>query len=315
MENKELINFVEWLIKNEESPKGASFDETVSWINELSQTEDGKETLKRLTKTYKNNMNLFKDGGKLQHLLCLKSGGKGPDCGCNKKIERAQKGTPSIGNIKEMYGFPTADNGMYRIDSLNGNQITPIHEEFTTPNGEVLTRNIYQKDTTVTKNGIPVDDRTGAYNRLFDRYKSQFFDNRYHSGYSDKMKQNGIFQEGGRIFTGPVADIEEYRPKARINNVPVYFSEEDTEFGIPVQGYDLPKGNRFNTVFKFEGSDEVGGVVPYGLLGQEVIYDDAAAQLYNSLDRSRRKWNNDPYYLEKEFQNRANGFIYKPRKK
>lgn len=91
MDNKELIKFVDWLMKNDESPKDASFEETVSWINSLSQTDDGKETLGRLLNTYKNsNMTLFKDGGKLKHLLCLKSGGKGPDCGCNKKIEKTQ---------------------------------------------------------------------------------------------------------------------------------------------------------------------------------------------------------------------------------
>jgi hypothetical protein len=30
MENKELINFIEWIMKNEESPRGTSFEETVS---------------------------------------------------------------------------------------------------------------------------------------------------------------------------------------------------------------------------------------------------------------------------------------------
>jgi hypothetical protein len=30
MKDQELINFVNWLMKNQESPKGSSFEETVS---------------------------------------------------------------------------------------------------------------------------------------------------------------------------------------------------------------------------------------------------------------------------------------------
>lgn len=85
MNDKELISFVEWLMKSEESPKDSSFEETVAWINDLSRSEQGREILTKLTNTYKNSdMKIFKDGGKLKHLLCLKNGGKGPDCGCNK---------------------------------------------------------------------------------------------------------------------------------------------------------------------------------------------------------------------------------------
>ena len=76
MENKELINFIEWIMKNEESPRGMSIEETVSWINDLSKTEEGKEILTRLTNTYKNSdMKLFEKGGKLDYLLCLQKGG------------------------------------------------------------------------------------------------------------------------------------------------------------------------------------------------------------------------------------------------
>ena len=98
MDDKELIKFVDWLMKNEESPRGMSIEETVSWINSLSKTEDGSKLLNQLINTYKNSdMKLFKDGGKLKHLLCLKSGGKGPDCGCNKVI-KGDEGIASISN-------------------------------------------------------------------------------------------------------------------------------------------------------------------------------------------------------------------------
>ena len=85
MDEKELTRFVNWLVQSEEAPKGASFEETISWINDLATSKDGQRVLNKLIQTYKNKeMGIFKDGGKLNHLLCLKSGGKSPDCGCNK---------------------------------------------------------------------------------------------------------------------------------------------------------------------------------------------------------------------------------------
>ena len=75
MKDNELINFVDWLIKSEEAPKGSSFEETVSWINELSSTDDGKKILNQLINTYKGT-SMFKNGGKLDYIFYLKSGGK-----------------------------------------------------------------------------------------------------------------------------------------------------------------------------------------------------------------------------------------------
>lgn len=37
-------------------------------------------------------MGIFKEGGKLNYLLCLKKGGAIQDCGCSKKIEKNQPG-------------------------------------------------------------------------------------------------------------------------------------------------------------------------------------------------------------------------------
>jgi hypothetical protein len=54
MKEKELAKFVDWLVQSGESPEGASFDETVSWINELATSEEGQQILGRLIKTYKN---------------------------------------------------------------------------------------------------------------------------------------------------------------------------------------------------------------------------------------------------------------------
>ena len=89
--NEELMNFVNWLPEHVELFKGLTTEETVSKINKLSASEEGKETLEQLTKQYKNTeMGIFKEGGKLQQLLCFKTGGKGPDCGCNKVTKHQQ---------------------------------------------------------------------------------------------------------------------------------------------------------------------------------------------------------------------------------
>lgn len=95
MKEQELMNFVEWLPENVDLFKGLSVEETVSKINDLSTSDDGKQILEQLTKQYKG-MKLFKKGGKLHQLLCFKSGGKGPDCGCNKKVIKAQPGAEMV---------------------------------------------------------------------------------------------------------------------------------------------------------------------------------------------------------------------------
>lgn len=91
--DEELMSFVKWLPEHVELFKGLTTEETVSKINDLSASEEGKETLKQLTKQYKNTeMGIFKEGGKLNYLLCLKKGGNIQDCGCGKKIEKSQPG-------------------------------------------------------------------------------------------------------------------------------------------------------------------------------------------------------------------------------
>lgn len=212
MENQELIKFVEWLMESNEAPDGASFEETVSWINDLSKSDSGKEMLTQLTNTYKNknDMKLFEKGGKLNYLLCLKSGGKGPDCGCNKKIAKAGDG---IKDIPEKYGFRDVNGITYTTSSMEARPMG-TNETVTSPDGETKWNrtilptatsdgvNYETRDTLYTRNGIPVTDARqieGMKTRM-DRLKSNFMDNRYYSGYSDRLKQAGLFQEGGSIF-------------------------------------------------------------------------------------------------------------------
>lgn len=91
----DLMDFVEWLPNNVESFSDLSIEEVISKINEMSTSDEGKQILKQLTKQYKG-MELFKKGGKLDYLLCLKKGGKVQDCGCGKKIEKAATGSSGV---------------------------------------------------------------------------------------------------------------------------------------------------------------------------------------------------------------------------
>ena len=61
-----------------------SLDAAVSELNRMSEDE---------INNIFNNMKLFKEGGKLDYLLCLKKGGSTiKDCGCGGDIEKKQSG-------------------------------------------------------------------------------------------------------------------------------------------------------------------------------------------------------------------------------
>lgn len=55
----------------------------VSELNNMSEEELNKKL---------RTMDIFKDGGKIDYLLCLKKGGKTKKCGCGNKVEKAQRG-------------------------------------------------------------------------------------------------------------------------------------------------------------------------------------------------------------------------------
>lgn len=153
MKEKELAKFVDWLVQSGETPEGASFDETVSWINELATSEEGQQILGRLIQTYKNKeMGIFKEGGKLDYLLCLKKGGSIQDCGCGKKIEKAQDGSDGL----RERGSVNAYRGRY--PEFNEDSTWTV---VSTPNGPAHVKNVFSGDTleqhVVTEgiNGVP----------------------------------------------------------------------------------------------------------------------------------------------------------------
>lgn len=109
MENQEkLMQFVTWLGENVPELKGKAPEQIVETVNKLSASEEGQQMLQGLIKEFESSMTgMFKKGGKLGYLLCLKSGGSIQDCGCGKKIRKGQDG---IDNIEEL---PTSSSPKY----------------------------------------------------------------------------------------------------------------------------------------------------------------------------------------------------------
>ena len=96
-DQKKLLQFVTWLGENVPELKGQTPEQIVSTINKLSESPEGQEMLQGLVKEFESSMTgVFKKGGKLDYLLCLKKGGSIKDCGCGKKIEKGQQGIPNL---------------------------------------------------------------------------------------------------------------------------------------------------------------------------------------------------------------------------
>lgn len=118
MDEQKLMQFVTWLGENVPELKGQAPEQIVNTINKLSGSEEGKQMLQGLIKEFESSMTgMFKKGGKLDYLLCLKRGGSIQDCGCGKKIKKAQEGSEGI----RKRGTAPADNGDVRPD-FNGNE-------------------------------------------------------------------------------------------------------------------------------------------------------------------------------------------------
>ena len=69
--------------------KNISMDSAISELNKMSKDE---------INNIFNKMKFFKDGGKLDYLLCLKKGGDMKKCGCGGNVEKKQSG----GNVRDM---------------------------------------------------------------------------------------------------------------------------------------------------------------------------------------------------------------------
>ncbi len=135
MNDKELMDFVAWLPNNSELFADMDVKAIIAQINDLASSDGGKETLKQLTKQYKSKeMGIFKEGGKLNYLLCLKKGGNIQDCGCGKKIEKAQGGSDGL---RERGSVNAYDE---RYPEFNRDSTWSV---VSTPNGPAYVKNVF----------------------------------------------------------------------------------------------------------------------------------------------------------------------------
>lgn len=135
--------------------KGISVDAAVSELNKMSEDE---------INNIFDKMKLFKDGGKLDYLLCLKKGGNMKNCGCGGNVEKKAEGGETKTMIK-----PQEASGklMATIKSnarpdlrtiINGIQ----HQAFRLPDGSIR-QFAYGDGYKSTLDITPTGDSTAVY--------------------------------------------------------------------------------------------------------------------------------------------------------
>lgn len=69
MNKQELEQFIKWLPSNINEFKDKSPEEIVTILNKLSQTGEGIDTISKLINQFKQNMQSFKNGGKINYII------------------------------------------------------------------------------------------------------------------------------------------------------------------------------------------------------------------------------------------------------
>ena len=108
MNDKKMLQFIEWLGANVPELKGQSPEQIMTAINQLAETPEGQQMLEGLVQQFESSSaGMFKKGGKLDYLLCLKKGGNIKNCGCGKKIENRQEGGSVLQSGYNSTNLPT----------------------------------------------------------------------------------------------------------------------------------------------------------------------------------------------------------------
>ena len=108
MNDKKMLQFIEWLGANVPELKGQSPEQIMTTINQLAETPEGQQMLEGLVQQFESSSTgMFKKGGKLDYLLCLKKGGNVKNCGCGKKIENKREGGYVIPTDYDVTNLPT----------------------------------------------------------------------------------------------------------------------------------------------------------------------------------------------------------------
>ena len=131
-EKSDMKEFVSWLKSNKEGFKDKTDSEIAQAIVDMSKSEEGKESAKKLYKEFKdfkNKKSKFEDGGKFQSFIC-KHGHGGVNCGCGGKVVRAYDGEQipprstrraAAKNMESAPDTDTATNRRVGYTDINGN--------------------------------------------------------------------------------------------------------------------------------------------------------------------------------------------------
>jgi hypothetical protein len=218
-DQKKLLQFVTWLGENVPELKGQAPEQIVSTINKLSESKEGQQMLQGLIEEFESSTTgMYKKGGKLNYLLCLKSGGNVKDCGCKQKINKAQDGivlglhptrSESSRPVQDFYSqrnvdgnviteFSTFSNG-YPDDVLGGS-ITQVVD----PKGNVSYYSNYNNDNGTELRSHKMRNRSGK--RYFDRSRKAVLLHANAPAVIDKYGPVGNeapmqnMQDGGRVL-------------------------------------------------------------------------------------------------------------------
>lgn len=151
--DKNVLKFVEWLPNNSDMFKGMTNNEVVSKINELSASDEGKSTLEFLAKQY-NEMGLFKDGGKLNYLLYLKTGGPVKKCEFGEQVP---VGRDNAKNRSDKDGSYYLDHDGDRVLTVNGKGTRPLRGSNEQMPG-------YEAPMSTYVSGVPGNRKIRVYN-------------------------------------------------------------------------------------------------------------------------------------------------------
>ena len=196
MNEEKIKQFLEWLPNKFEEFKGKSLEEVAEDLNQLYETDEGKQVVETLMNTFLEEQNnkqtsSFKNGGKIEYIVSLyKKGGKTKNtkkckcgcelrpvfenggvvekcaCGCNtKKIVKAEQGAKTKPTVEahEKYLLTPWNLAFKFAKSTNlpniGNGEKRTVQRVTSPSGKIIDR-IYAPGQGYTERVITPTDTT-----------------------------------------------------------------------------------------------------------------------------------------------------------
>ena len=230
-ENKEQVEFLQWLSTNVREFEDKTPEEIVNTLNELYQTPEGQEQVVNLIKSFKDSKkkaSKFAKGGKLDYLVTkyqngnpfkgkmnLKIKGKNP---LNKDVETLEKGN-KVHNPSKQRSSDANRREFYKVDLYKYGPWSRVNPVTNTSSGVVLKDGISQE---TLPNGVGLRQITRNNITTTELVSPDKKDTLYiHNGNSGRVDSNiddsGFWGWLGLKESTPVTDRYKYLQR-RFNN-------------------------------------------------------------------------------------------------